>query len=84
MATQKTMSGVLQNFFGYHSADPSKAGMKLEDVKRLSYEEGVVTGGLKGFAVELARLSGDEKIELARGAAKELGLTQEQVDFPLA
>lgn len=81
---QKTMAAVLKDFFGYHPADPSKSGMKLEDVKRLSYEEGVRVGGLKGFAVELARLSDGEKLELARGAAKELGLTAEQVDFPLA
>lgn len=84
MATQKTMYSVMQQFFGYHPADPSKSGMKLEDIKKLPYEEGVRVGGLKGFAAELSALSGDEKIELARGAAKELGFTQEQVDFPLA
>ncbi|MBI2446753.1 MAG: hypothetical protein HYV51_02995 [Parcubacteria group bacterium] len=84
MATQKTMAGVMQNFFGYHPSNPAASGMKLEDVRKLPYEQGVAVGGIKGFAVELARLSGDEKIELARGAAKELGLGQEAVDFPLS
>lgn len=80
---QKTMAAVLKDFFGYLPANPGSSGMKLEDVKRLPYEQGVAVGGLKGFAVELGRLSGDEKLELARGAAKELGYTTEQVDFPL-
>jgi|GEM_PF-6979925 len=81
---QKGMTAVMKELFGYHPADPSKAGMSIADVKALPYEEGVRTGGIKGFAVELGRLSGDEKLELAQGAAKELGYTQEQVDFPLA
>lgn len=84
MATQKTMASVLVGFFGYHPANPAMSGMKIDDVKALPYEQGVAVGGLKGFSVELNRLSGDEKLELARGAAKELGLTQEQVDFSLA
>ena len=83
MATQKTMAAVIKDFFGYHPSDPARSGMTIADVKALSYEQGVAVGGLKGFAVELGRLSGDEKIELARGVAKELGLGQEQVDFPI-
>jgi hypothetical protein len=37
----------------------------------------------KDFMVELKALSGDERLELAQGAAKELGLATEQVDFEL-
>ena len=83
MAMQKTMAGVLKQYFEYRPADPAKAGMKLEDVKALPYEQGVAVGGLKGFAVEMRRLSDEEKLQLAQAAAKELGLTQDAVDFPL-
>lgn len=81
---QKTMANVIQQFFGYHPAASTASGMTLMDVKKLPYEQGVALGGLKGFAVELGRLSGDEKLEFARAAAKELGLTQNEVDFHLS
>lgn len=83
MAAQKTTGSVLKEYFGYQPADPSKSGMTLADAKALPYEQGVAIGGMKGFAVELGRLSPEEKLELARGAAKELGLKQEDVDFQL-
>ena len=81
---KKGITAVLKDHFGYHPADPAKSGMTVADVKALPYEAGVKVGGLKGFSVELGRLSDEEKLELARGAAKELGLTQEAVDFPLS
>lgn len=36
------------------------------------------------FSQELKALSDTEKLELAQGAAKNLGLTQAQVSFPLS
>lgn len=39
--------------------------------------------GLKEFSAELKELDADEKLELAQGAAKELGLTQADVAFDL-
>jgi hypothetical protein len=39
---------------------------------------------VKSFKEELEQLSEEEKIELARLAAIELGLTQAEVSFPLA
>ena len=41
------------------------------------------TGSLYEFQKELKALSEEEKLELAQGSAKELGYTQEQVNFPL-
>jgi DNA integrity scanning protein DisA with diadenylate cyclase activity len=35
------------------------------------------------FAKELKQLSDEEELELAQGAAKELGYTQDQIGFPL-
>ncbi|MBI2640118.1 MAG: hypothetical protein HYW90_04520 [Candidatus Sungbacteria bacterium] len=81
---KKGMTAVLKDMFGYHPADPAKSGMTVAEVKAMSYADGVRVGGLKGFSVELGRLSDEEKLELARAAAKELGLTQDQVDFPLS
>lgn len=40
--------------------------------------------GAKEFAVELRALTAEEKLELAQGAARELGLTADQVSFPLS
>ena len=42
------------------------------------------SNSLKEFSAELKALSAEEKLELARGAATNLGLTQEDVDFDLA
>lgn len=39
---------------------------------------------LRDFSAELKELSAEEKLELAQGAAKELGMSQKYVDFPLA
>lgn len=39
---------------------------------------------LSDFAAELKQLSADEKLELAQGAAENLGLTQADVDFDLS
>lgn len=38
---------------------------------------------LQGFAAEVKALSADEKLDLAQGAARNLGLSQSDVDFPL-
>ena len=38
---------------------------------------------LKDFAAELRALTPEDKTELAIGAAQNLGLAAEQVDFPL-
>lgn len=38
---------------------------------------------LTQFAAEVKALTEDEKLELARGCAKNLGLTQAECDFPL-
>jgi len=38
---------------------------------------------LKDFAQELKALTADDKLELAQGAAHELGYTEAGVDFPL-
>ena len=40
--------------------------------------------GLKEFSAELKALTAQEKIELAQGAAINLGYTQDNVDFDLA
>ena len=37
----------------------------------------------RDLMVQLKALSPEEKLELAVGAAKNMGLTQDQVDFPL-
>lgn len=39
---------------------------------------------LMEFAQECKKLSAADKLELAQGAAINMGLMQEQVDFPLA
>ena len=39
---------------------------------------------LGDFTKELKELSKEEELELAQGVAKELGYTQEQVNFPLS
>ncbi|MCI0532929.1 hypothetical protein L0Y49_01775 [bacterium] len=39
---------------------------------------------LLGFRDEVKALSEAEKLELAQGAARNLGLTRDEVDFPLA
>ena len=39
---------------------------------------------LHDFAQELKALTDDEKLELARGAAANMGMTQEQLSFPLS
>lgn len=39
---------------------------------------------LQGFRNELKELSDEEKLELAQGAARQLGYDQEYVDFPLS
>ena len=41
-------------------------------------------GSISEFQKELKELSEKEKLELAQGCAKELGYTQEQVNFPLS
>jgi len=41
-------------------------------------------GSISEFQKELKELSEKEKLELAQGCAKELGLTQEKVNFPLS
>jgi hypothetical protein len=38
----------------------------------------------KSIMAEFKPLSQEDRLELAQGSAKNLGLTQEQVDFPLA
>ena len=35
------------------------------------------------FMTEIKALSSDERLDLAQGAARDLGLTQDQVDFEL-
>ncbi len=45
---------------------------------------GMHTGDtLSDFVEELRQLTPEDKLELAQGAATELGLTQAGVDFPL-
>lgn len=41
-------------------------------------------GDLRQFADEVKALSEAEKLELAQGAARNLGYTQDQIDFQLA
>ena len=81
---QRKITGVLSAFFGFHPVKSGFEGVSLQDIKKLPYEEGVAIGGLKGFAVEIGALSDAEKLELARGVAKELGLKAEDCEFPLA
>ena len=38
---------------------------------------------LRSFASECAKLTEEDKVELSQGAARELGLSQDQIDFPL-
>lgn len=40
--------------------------------------------GLKEFSAELKALSDEDKHELAAGAARNMGLTQEQCDFDIS
>lgn len=40
--------------------------------------------GLKAFSDEVKQLSDAEKLDLAQGAARNLGLTQDEVNFPLS
>ena len=40
--------------------------------------------GIASFVEELKELGDEEKLEMARGAASELGLSQEQVSFKLS
>lgn len=79
----KSATVVLTQFFGYRTANPQLSSLDSEEFKRLSYGERVMAGGLRGFMVELHALTNEEKLELARLAAKAMSLTQEQVDFPL-
>lgn len=76
---------VLAKFFGSKPAiQNADAELSAEEFKKLPYYRKIAIGGLKGFAAETAALSEAEKLELARLAAAELGLKQEDVSFPLA
>lgn len=73
---------ILKEFFGYFPVS-ERSSLPLDEFNRLPYDAQVRAGGLRGFSAELKHLSAEEKRELARLAAKELGYAQERVDFPL-
>ncbi len=59
--------------------------MALGKIKVIRDFFGVREGdALKDFSQEIKSLSDADRLELAQGAALNLGLTQEAVDFPLS
>lgn len=82
MEKKKGIAGVLKEFFG---ARPKGMDYQIgpPEWDNLPYDRQVAAGGLKGFIAEVKRLSESEKLELAQLAAKEIGLTQDQVEFSL-
>lgn len=80
---KKGQATVLEMYFGRRPWQPD-ADLPPAEFEKLPYERQIAAGGLRGFAVELTRLNDAEKLELARLAVAELGLTQEEVSFPLA
>lgn len=58
--------------------------MTVSKIKAIKDFFGVHEGeGAKDFMTEIKALNADERLDLAQGSALNLGLTQEQVDFPL-
>lgn len=90
MAAMKEL-GVLQKYFGYLPVNPGASGLAEEafqkltndEFRKLPYETQVKCGGIRGFGAELRALSTEEKLWLAQRAARELNITQEQVEFTL-
>lgn len=56
----------------------SQQKTKVQVIKE--YFELTANEAMKEFKV----LTGEDRLELAQGAARNLGLTEDQVDFPLA
>jgi len=84
MAKRKTAAVVIGEYFGLKGTSSEAEEAIAADRKNFSYEKTVGVGGRAGFVAELSRMSPEEKLALARQAAKELGYTEKDVDFPLA
>lgn len=61
-------------------SDTKTKGITTVIKEYFGYREGQT---LSDFAAEVKQLSDAEKLELAQGAARNLGLTQDQVGFSL-
>ena len=73
-------AAVLQKYFGQRPKTET-VDLATEQFTALPYEAKVEAGGLKGFMVELSRLSPEEKLELARMAVKAMREAGEDVEL---
>lgn len=69
---------VLRGYFGIRPVNGS--GSRNNG---LSNQDRIKMGGPHGFLAEFRQLSDEEKLELAKLAALEMGLKPNQVSFPL-
>lgn len=76
---KRTELVVLRQYFGVRPVN-GNSGLSMNG---MSSHDQVKMGGPRGFLAEFRKLSEEERLELARLAAQEMGLEPHQVRFSL-